>query len=46
MAAYRAVLSEAFPGRAIDCALLWTDAPHLMKLPAELLDGYFNDQSA
>ncbi|NKB18926.1 MAG: double-strand break repair helicase AddA [Alphaproteobacteria bacterium] len=46
MAAYRAVLLEAFPGRTIDCALLWTDAPHLMKLPAELLDGYFVDQGA
>jgi ATP-dependent helicase/nuclease subunit A len=46
MAAYRAVLKSAFPGRAIDCALLWTDAPYLMKLPSELLDGYFDDQSA
>jgi ATP-dependent helicase/nuclease subunit A len=46
MAAYRAVLKSAFPGRTIDCALLWTDTPHLMKLPAELLDGYFGDQSA
>jgi len=46
MAAYRAVLKSAFPDREIDCALLWTDAPHLMKLPGELLDGYFSDQSA
>jgi ATP-dependent helicase/nuclease subunit A len=43
MAAYRAVLKSAFPERTIDCALLWTDAPHLMKLPGELLDGYFGD---
>ena len=46
MSAYLAVLKSAFPGRTIDCALLWTDTPHLMKLPAELLDGYFGDQSA
>jgi len=37
MAAYRAVLSSAFPGRAIDCALLWTDTPSLMPLSDDLL---------
>ena len=46
MAAYRAVLSKAFPDHEIDCALLWTDAPHLMKLPADLLEAYFLDQTA
>ena len=38
MAVYQALLAEAFPGRAIFCALLWTDGPHLMKLPQFLLD--------
>ena len=37
MAAYHAVLSEIYPDRRIDCALLWTDGPHLMQLsPARL----------
>ena len=40
MAAYRAVLSSAFPGRAIDCALLWTDTPSLMPLSDNLLTKY------
>jgi ATP-dependent helicase/nuclease subunit A len=38
MAAYRAVLREAFPGRAVECALVWTYGARLMPLPAELLD--------
>ncbi|MGF1623273.1 MAG: double-strand break repair helicase AddA [Alphaproteobacteria bacterium] len=38
MAAYRAALSRMFPGRAIACALLWTDGPAMMPLPAEMLD--------
>jgi ATP-dependent helicase/nuclease subunit A len=38
MALYRAALARVFPGRRIDCALLWTDAPSLMPLPADLLD--------
>ncbi len=33
MAAYRALLKAAYPGRAVRCALLWTDAPRLMALP-------------
>ena len=39
MAAYRAVLRQAFPGRAVDCVLVWTYGARLMPLPAELLDG-------
>lgn len=38
MAAYRAVLSVIYPGRAIECALLWTDGPRLMPLSSARLD--------
>jgi len=38
MALYRAVLAQAFPGRAIRCALLWTEAPILMEAPPGALD--------
>ncbi len=38
LALYRAVLAQAFPGRAIRCALLWTEAPILMEAPPEALD--------
>ncbi len=37
MAAYRAVLARIYPGRAIHCALLWTDGPRLMALDDEAL---------
>ncbi|TCZ54667.1 double-strand break repair helicase AddA [Roseicella aquatilis] len=43
MAAYRAVLRQAFPGRAVDCALVWTYGARLMPLPGALLDGYAPD---
>ncbi len=38
MAAYRAVLRQIYPDREVVCALLWTDGPRLMELPAERLD--------
>ena len=38
MALYRAVIGKIFPGKAVRCALLWTEAPRLMELPAELMD--------
>ena len=39
MAAYRGLLSEIYPGRRIDCYLLWTEGPRLMQLsPAQLAD--------
>lgn len=38
MACYRALLSEIYPGRPVDCAILWTARPMLMALPAALLD--------
>jgi ATP-dependent helicase/nuclease subunit A len=40
MAAYRAVLRQAFPGRVVDCALVWTYGARLMPLPADLLDRH------
>lgn len=39
MALYRAALAKVFPGKRIDCALVWTDGPVLMPLPAALLDA-------
>ncbi|MGY6550102.1 MAG: double-strand break repair helicase AddA [Roseinatronobacter sp.] len=39
MGAYRAALGQVFPGREIRVALLWTAAPVLMALPAELVDA-------
>ena len=37
LAAYRAVLASVFPGRQIDCALLWTFGPRLMPISDEVL---------
>jgi len=37
MAAYRAVLQSAYTGRVVEAALVWTDGPVLMPLPADLL---------
>lgn len=38
MALYRALLQQVFPDRQVQAALLWTHAPRLMPLPANLLD--------
>jgi ATP-dependent helicase/nuclease subunit A len=43
MAAYRAVLRLAFPGRTVDCALVWTYGARLMRLPGGLLDTHAPD---
>ena len=32
------VLSQLYPGRDVRAALIWTDGPDLMELPAALLD--------
>ena len=40
MAAYRAVLREVFPGRVVDCALVWTTGARVMLLPESLLDRH------
>lgn len=37
MAVYRAALMRIYPDRPVHCALLWTAAPQLMPLPADLL---------
>jgi ATP-dependent helicase/nuclease subunit A len=37
LATYRAALARIYPGRAVECALLWTEAPRLMPIsPARL----------
>ncbi|MBM3547847.1 MAG: double-strand break repair helicase AddA [Alphaproteobacteria bacterium] len=40
MAAYRAVLRLVYPGRPVECHLLWTETPRLMALPDALLNRY------
>ncbi len=37
MAAYAAALEAAYPGRAVDAALLYTQVPKLLAIPADLL---------
>ena len=37
LATYRAALGRIYPGRRIDCALLWTDGPVLMAISPALL---------
>lgn len=39
MAAYRRLLQDIYPGRPVRAALLWTDGPTLMELPADALDA-------
>lgn len=38
LALYRDVLRKIFPGKLVECALLWTEAPLLTPLPDVLLD--------
>jgi ATP-dependent helicase/nuclease subunit A len=40
LAAYRAAIAQIYPGRAVTCALLWTDGPHLMPISPALLDRW------
>jgi ATP-dependent helicase/nuclease subunit A len=37
MAVYREILRQIYPQKDVRCALLWTDGPNLMALPAEAL---------
>jgi ATP-dependent helicase/nuclease subunit A len=39
MATYRALLQPLFPGKAIRCALLWTETPALMEIKPAALDA-------
>jgi ATP-dependent helicase/nuclease subunit A len=36
---YRAVLARLYPGRTIRTALIWTDVPDFMEIPAAALDA-------
>jgi ATP-dependent helicase/nuclease subunit A len=38
MAAYVAVLTRLYPDRPVEAALVWTDGPDLMPVPAALMD--------
>jgi len=38
MAVYRALLERIYPGRTVDCALVWTDGPRLMRLDPAMLE--------
>jgi ATP-dependent helicase/nuclease subunit A len=40
MALYRALLAGAFPGRALRCALLWTEGARVMELSPAVLDAF------
>jgi len=37
MAVYWALLTEIFPGRGVEAALIWTDGPKLMPIPENLM---------
>ncbi|MGE0092970.1 MAG: double-strand break repair helicase AddA [Alphaproteobacteria bacterium] len=38
MACYRALLQQIYPGRLVECALVWTDGPDFMMIPNGLMD--------
>ena len=38
LALYRAVVGELYPDRPVRAALIWTDVPDLMEIPATALD--------
>jgi ATP-dependent helicase/nuclease subunit A len=44
LAAYRAALQRIYPGRRVDCALLWTDGPLLMPISPALLARHLPGQ--
>ena len=39
LALYRAVLAKLYPDKPLRAALIWTEAPDLMELSGEMLDG-------
>jgi len=43
LALYAEVLKQIFPKKALNCALLWTEAPRLMELSAAQLAGALAD---
>jgi ATP-dependent helicase/nuclease subunit A len=40
LAAYRLGVAQIFPESPVEAAILWTDGPQFMKMPADLLDTY------
>ena len=42
MAAYRALLTKLYPGKEIDCALIWTQSGETQELDAKTLDTALN----
>ena len=42
LAAYRLALASIFGDKPVRAAILWTDGPRIMEIPAELLDRYAN----
>ncbi|MFX8180227.1 hypothetical protein ABTK97_20110, partial [Acinetobacter baumannii] len=38
LAAYRLALAAIYPGKTVRAALLWTEGPLLMEIPASALD--------
>jgi len=39
LALYRALLQPLYPGKAVSAALLFTEAPRLIAVPAEAMDA-------
>jgi ATP-dependent helicase/nuclease subunit A len=39
LALYRAVLARLYPQRRLRAALIWTETPEIMEIPAEILDA-------
>jgi ATP-dependent helicase/nuclease subunit A len=46
LALYRAVLARLYPGKAVRTALLFTEGPQLMEVPATAMDAAFAAQMA
>ncbi len=46
LALYRAVLCELFPGKSVRAALIWTEVPDLMEIPAAAMDRALADVKA
>lgn len=42
LAVYAAVLKRLYPDRAVEAALVWTDGPKLMPVPAEMMEAALN----
>jgi len=43
LAEYRVLLMKMYPGRAVHCALIWTDGPDLMEVSQADLDAVFGE---